>query len=239
MLIGFATDKGKSRASNQDAGYASAENRLLAVADGLGGHSGGAEASNIAVSSLMASASDTKIDLPGLGAMLEEANRKIIKVAAEVPELSGMGTTMTVAFIREGRALIGHVGDSRAYLIREGEARRLTSDHSLAGQLLSSGVLKAEDVSGHPGRHAVIKCLGACDKLEPELIEMALRPDDVLVLCTDGFWDQINDLEIAERFSQTSDMMTVCEDMTRLANIRGGGDNITVVAALLEESDVR
>lgn len=239
MLIGFATDKGKSRASNQDAGYASAEDRLLAVADGLGGHSGGAEASNIAVSSLLASASDQKVELQSLGAMLEEANRKIIEVAGEVPELAGMGTTMTVAFIREGKALIGHVGDSRAYLVREGEARRLTSDHSLAGQLLSSGVLKAEDVSGHPGRHAVIKCLGACDKLEPELVEVALMPDDVLVLCTDGFWDQINDLEIAERFSQTADMMTVCEDMTRLANIRGGGDNITVVAALLEESDVR
>lgn len=239
MLIGFATDKGKSRASNQDSGYASAENRLLAVADGLGGHSGGAEASNIAISSLMMRAADAAMDLAGLGGILEEANRKILAVAGEVPELSGMGTTMTVAFIRSGKALIGHVGDSRAYLIRAGQARRLTSDHSLAGQLLSSGVLKPKDVQGHPGRHAVIKCLGACERLEPELLEVGLEPDDVLVLCTDGFWDQMNDLEIAERFSQTSDMMTVCEDMTRLANIRGGSDNITVVSALLEESDVR
>lgn len=239
MLIGFATDKGKSRASNQDAGYASAENRLLAVADGLGGHSGGAEASNIAISSLMMRAADAAMDLAGLGGILEEANRKILAVAGEVPELFGMGTTMTVAFIRSGKALIGHVGDSRAYLIRAGQARRLTSDHSLAGQLLSSGVLKPEDVQGHPGRHAVIKCLGACERLEPELLEVGLEPNDVLVLCTDGFWDQMNDLEIAERFSQTSDMMTVCEDMTRLANIRGGSDNITVVSALLEESDVR
>jgi serine/threonine protein phosphatase PrpC len=85
----------------------------------------------------------------------------------------------------------------------------------------------------------VIRCLGACDELEPELLERALLPDDVLMLCTDGFWDQINDIEIAERFTAIQDMMTVCEDMTRLANIRGGEDNITVVAALLEESDVR
>jgi protein phosphatase len=178
------------------------------------------------------------VTLDDFKAILEAANSAIRVQAVEDPELSGMGTTMTACAVRSGMALLAHVGDSRAYLVMEGAATRVSTDHSLAGQLIQSGFLKLEDAAEHPGRHAVIRCLGACDELEPELKQFELLPDDVLVLCTDGFWDQINDIEMAERFSATQDLMTVCEDLTRLANIRGGEDNITVVAALIEESDV-
>lgn len=237
MRIGFATDKGRSRASNQDSVLASSEYRCIAVADGLGGHNGGTEASNIAVGIFAMRCKDA-VTLDDFKAILEAANSAIRAQAAEDPDLSGMGTTMTACAVRSGMALLAHVGDSRAYLVREGAATRISTDHSLAGQLIQSGFLKLEDAAEHPGRHAVIRCLGACDELEPELKQFELLPDDVLVLCTDGFWDQINDIEMAERFSATQDMMTVCEDLTRLANIRGGEDNITVVAALIEESDV-
>jgi len=237
MRIGFATDKGKSRASNQDSVLASAEYRCIAVADGLGGHNGGTEASNIAVGIFAMRCKDATT-LEDLKAILESANSAIRAQAEIDPDLAGMGTTMTVCAVRSKSALLAHVGDSRAYLIREGASTRLSTDHSLAGQPIQSGFLKLEDAAYHPGKHAVIRCLGACDELEPELKQIPLEADDVLVVCTDGFWDQINEIEMAERFSATQDMMTVCEDLTRLANIRGGEDNITVVAALIEESDV-
>lgn len=237
MRIGFATDKGRSRATNQDSVLASAEYRCIAVADGLGGHNGGTEASNIAVGTYAMKCKDATT-LDDFKAILETANCAIRAQAAMDPELLGMGTTMTACAVRSGSALLAHVGDSRAYLVRDGDAKRLSTDHSLAGQLIQSGFLRLEDAAEHPGRHAVIRCLGACDELEPELKQIELLPDDVIVLCTDGFWDQINEIELAERFSATQDMMSVCEDLTRLANIRGGEDNITVVAALIEERDV-
>jgi len=238
MLIGFSTDKGRNRASNQDSGMASSEGRFLAVADGLGGHSGGAEASGTAIGLFNMRAGGIG-SLEDMKAFMEDANSAILRMADEDPELKGMGTTMTTAVIKAGKALVAHVGDSRAYLVRDGSAKQLTSDHSLAGQLVQSGFLKAEEASTHPGRYAVVRCLGASKELEPELIEAELEPDDVMVLCTDGFWEHVNEVEIAERFSVTADLMSVCEDLMRLANIRGGEDNITVVAALIDESDVR
>ncbi|HNZ09227.1 MAG TPA: protein phosphatase 2C domain-containing protein [Bacillota bacterium] len=238
MLIGFSTDKGRNRASNQDSGVASSEGHFLAVADGLGGHSGGAEASNTAIGLFNMKAAGIR-SLDDMKAFMEEANSTILRKADEDPELKGMGTTMTAAVIEEGKALIAHVGDSRAYLVRDGSAKQLTLDHSLAGQLVQSGFLKAEEASTHPGRYAVVRCLGASSELEPQLIETDLKPNDVLVFCTDGFWEHVNEVEIAERFSTTADLMSVCEDLMRLANIRGGEDNITVVAALIDESDVR
>lgn len=238
MLIGFATDKGRSRANNQDAGAASSEYRYLAVADGLGGHKGGAEASNMAVGMLNRSAADID-DMPGLRSFMERANAAVLEAAAEDSDLNGMGTTMTAVLIRNGKAFVAHVGDSRAYMVREGMARQLTTDHSLASQLVISGFLNADEASSHPGRYAVVRCLGACEEVEPELKEEDVRPGDVIVLCTDGFWAHVNEVELAERFSAAAELMTVCEDLTRLANIRGGEDNITVYAARIEERDVR
>lgn len=237
MLLGFSTDKGRNRTSNQDSSVASADGLFLAVADGLGGHNGGAEASNIAIGMFVKEAGSFGT-LEELSAFLVEANSRIVSAADETPELKGMGTTMTAVLIRGGKALGGHVGDSRAYLIREGTASKLTTDHSLAGQLVKSGFLKEDEMASHPGRYAVVRCLGASEGLEPEMFETPLRKGDVLVLCTDGFWEYVNDVEMAERFSGSNDLMSVCEDTVRLANIRGGEDNITVVAALIEESDV-
>ena len=237
MRLGFTTDKGRNRTSNQDACVASADGMFLAVADGLGGHNGGAEASNMAIG-MFAKTAGSFSTLEDLSAFLMKANGRIVTAAAETPELKGMGTTMTAVVIRGGKALGAHVGDSRAYLVRGGCASKLTTDHSLAGQLVKSGFLKEDEMTSHPGRYAVVRCLGAAEELEPELFETQLENGDILVLCTDGFWEYVNDMEIAERFSGSADLMSVCEDTVRLANIRGGEDNITVVAALVEESDV-
>jgi serine/threonine protein phosphatase PrpC len=205
--------------------------RLAIVADGMGGHEGGQEASRIAVDSIQevfAEAADGDVQsLLGVGFQI--AHERILQQADAHPELHGMGTTAT-AIVLLGRELYyAHVGDSRLYLVRGSSISRLTHDHSYVGRLVQNGVISAEEAETHPQRHILTAALGAGADLVPEIPQRSteLQKGDVLVLCTDGLWSLLGEHEI-QGIVAGNEPSEACRALIKLTKDRGGPDNITV-----------
>jgi serine/threonine protein phosphatase PrpC len=226
--------------------------RLAVVADGMGGYEGGQEASRLAVETLMAVYRDFGGDDPQAALIegLQAAHEQIREYSFAHPELRGMGTTCTAAAVVRGvpaggangdanRAAAGaanydvlyyvHVGDSRLYLIRDRQIIRVTRDHSYVGRLVESGMITPEEAEHHPQRNILTAALGT----NPDLIMDSpghpepLRPEDVLLICSDGLWGQVRDPEILDAVENNS-AEKACRDLIELARERGGPDNITV-----------
>jgi protein phosphatase len=171
---------------------------------------------------------------------VERANQVLLGYARKHPEEAGdMGSTMTLAVVEDDRMTVAHVGDSRAYLWREGQLRQLTEDHSVPGALLRQGKLTPEEAHAHPHRNVLYRCLGLKAGLEVEIYpSLALRPDDLFLLCSDGLWDMVYpEEEIAGFLASGGDLLALCHDLVSAANGAGGDDNITVVLVRVEGSD--
>ncbi|MGH3066045.1 MAG: Stp1/IreP family PP2C-type Ser/Thr phosphatase [Gaiellaceae bacterium] len=240
MRIGRAagvTDTGRRRLRNEDAFIC--EPPLFAVADGMGGARAGEVAARLAAAALEEAGAETKGE-QGVTAMIEEANRRIWERALADPATAGMGTTVTAALVdtESGTVAIGHVGDSRAYRLREGSLEQLTSDHSLVAELVSSGVLTPEEAERHPQRSAITRALGTEPTVDVEVLTIAGEPGDLYLICSDGLPTMLADdaiaaaLETAER-----EPMAAAEALVAAANRQGGEDNITVVLFELVEGD--
>jgi PPM family protein phosphatase len=205
--------------------------RLAIVADGMGGHEGGQEASRIAVDSIEEVFSETPgADLRALLlAGFQIAHERILEYAAGHPELHGMGTTATAIVLRGKELYYAHVGDSRLYLVRGATISRVTHDHSYVGRLVQNGVISAEEAETHPQRHILTAALGAGAEISPETPELpvALQKGDVLVLCTDGLWSLLGENEI-QGIVTNLDPPAACRALIKLTRDRGGPDNITV-----------
>jgi PPM family protein phosphatase len=205
--------------------------RLAIVADGMGGHEGGQEASRIAVETIQEVFADAPDgDLQSLLLTgFRIAHERILDYAAGHPELHGMGTTATAIVLLDNRLYYAHVGDSRLYLVRGDNISRLTHDHSYVGRLVQNGVISAEEAETHPQRHILTAALGAGTDLSPETPEqpIALQKDDVLVLCTDGMWSLLSEPEI-QGIVSNNDPPQACRALIKTTKDRGGPDNITV-----------
>jgi PPM family protein phosphatase len=205
--------------------------RLAIVADGMGGHEGGQEASRIAVESIKEVFSETpEADLRALLlAGFQIAHERILEYAVGHPELHGMGTTATAVVLRGNELYYAHVGDSRLYLVRGATISRVTHDHSYVGRLVQNGVISAEEAETHPQRHILTAALGAGVEISPETPEhpVALQKSDVLVLCTDGLWSLLAESEI-HAIVTNLDPAAACRALIKLTRDRGGPDNITV-----------
>lgn len=231
MKFGYCTDTGRVRDRNEDAVFVGVH--MFAVADGMGGHKAGEVASMIAVEEIAKVDGTTTSDIPQkISEAISSANKRIIDAA--FGENSGMGTTLTLAYIDKGVAFIGHVGDSRAYLINRKEVRRLTVDHSVVGELIRSGFISEDDAKSHPQRNAIIRSLGDVLDVEADIIEVAVKNNDILLLCTDGLHNNIDEDEMREMIMKCDDIQEACDKLVHLANLRGGNDNISVVAVKLE-----
>ena len=205
--------------------------RLAVVADGMGGYEGGQEASRMAVQTVQdvfdhEPASDPR------GALLKgfkTAHERIRKYADEHPEFQGMGTTCTALALNDLHLYFAHIGDSRLYLVRGASILRLTRDHSYVGKLVESGVLGSEEAERHPQRHILTAALGAGSEIEAEAppSPLGLQAGDTLILCTDGLWSLVREVEILEVVSRLG-ASDACAELVRLARERGGPDNITV-----------
>lgn len=228
MRVGVRTDVGKVRSNNEDAYCVTP--RLLAVADGMGGIQGGEVASRIAID-LVRDYPFLEKDLSeGLGNAIRLANKQIFQAALQ-KKMEGMGTTLTTALIEGERAYVGHVGDSRLYLIRDGQIRQITADHSLVGEMVRNGSLSPDQAQQHPHRHLLTRALGTGDEVEVDLLSLDLTLDDVLLLCTDGLTSVATDHEILDTVLKSEDPQRAAESLVNLANQKGGPDNITVVTA--------
>ena len=232
----YRTDTGRQRQANEDALFA--RSPLFAVADGMGGAQAGEVASQIATEALEETGPGDEAPELYLRRVLESANERIHGIAQKDASTSGMGTTLTAALIRDDEISIAHVGDSRAYLYRDGELKRLTSDHSLVEELRRQGRLTDEQAEEHPQRSIITRALGPEPVVEVDTMTYQARAGDVILLCSDGLTTMIHEPRIAEILASSPSLDAAVARMVDEANANGGRDNITVVAFRLEEEGV-
>jgi protein phosphatase len=228
------TDTGRKRRRNEDAYVL--EPPLFAVADGMGGAQAGEVASKLAAAALADTDHGQLRGPEGVVELIQEANRRVYERANEDPSASGMGTTMTVALVEDGHVVIGHVGDSRAYLARDGSLEQLTDDHSLVNELMKSGKLSPEEAETHPQRSVITRALGTDPDVDVDTFTIEVREGDIFLLCSDGLTSMIGDtaiLDVLERHRH--DLDRAARTLVSEANRGGGEDNITVVAFEIAE----
>jgi PPM family protein phosphatase len=230
------TDTGRQRRANEDSLLASAP--LFVVADGMGGAQAGEVASRIAVESFQLGLSDSTAPELALAQLAREANARIHELSQANAEQAGMGTTLTAAYVGERDVAIAHVGDSRAYCLRDGQLVRLTDDHSLVDELMRQGRLTPEEAVEHPQRSVITRALGPEGTVEVDTRSFAARPGDVYLLCSDGLTTMLSEEQIAAVLLAHPRLRDAGEMLIAAANDAGGRDNITVVLLRLEEVQI-
>jgi PPM family protein phosphatase len=238
--VSCQTDIGCHRENNEDSfGYWEPEDdaqfqrkgRLAMVADGMGGYEGGQEASRLAVEAIVSSYRDAEGADPqlALANAIQTAHEQIREYGLAHPHLRGMGTTCTTIAVVKDALYYVHVGDTRLYLVRDGQITQVTRDHSYVGRLVEAGMISREDAERHPQRNILTAALGTSTELimdspgRPE----PLRPGDALVICSDGLWGQVHDPEILDAVAGKS-AEEAGRSLIQLARERGGPDNITI-----------
>jgi protein phosphatase len=226
IASGARTDVGRERAGNEDNYVADPDRGLYAVADGMGGHRAGEVASATAIETLRAAYGAGR----SIDEAVEEANAAVFSKAEANPEMRGMGTTLTAVAVIDGRtAVLGHVGDSRAYLMRDGDVTRVTEDHSLVEQLVREGRLRPEEAAHHPQKAIITRALGIDPEVEVDRYEVDLRPGDRLLVCSDGLTNMVPDPGLAGVLRRQPNAQQAADTLVEMANKAGGDDNITVV----------
>src|SRR5437588_6864323 len=226
-------DTGRHRPVNEDSAFARAP--VFVVADGMGGAQAGEVASKIAIETFEAGLSDSGSPEERLAVRVREANRRIYDRSRTELGREGMGTTLTAAYLDDGSVAIAHVGDSRAYLFRDGELTRLTQDHSLVDELVRRGKLTEEQAAEHPQRSIITRALGPEPDVEVDTWTYPVRRDDVLLLCSDGLTSMVSEERIAHVLGSAETLDEAADRLIQQANEAGGRDNITVVLARVEE----
>ena len=234
---GIRSDRGKVRTSNEDACIASAESGMFLVADGMGGHAAGEVASQIAASTIEEIISGANRELNPevlLRRAVEQANRRVYEAQMLKREYRGMGSTLTVLTLRKNRYYIAQVGDSRAYVLRNGILDQQTQDHSLVWPLYKSGALRKEDISRHPQKNFITRSIGTYPQVEADFKKGDAQEGDIFLLCSDGLTDVLSDQDILEVLSDNSKNPQQSSDrLIDAANRAGGPDNITAVVVSL------
>ncbi len=237
------SDRGKLRENNEDSCFAKEikGHTLLILADGMGGHQGGEIASKKAievVTSLLEESLSEKM-IPGqimllLSEALECANREIIALTKENPSLFGMGTTCDICLIFKSTAYIAHIGDSRVYKIskKNSSISKLTKDHSLVEYMIETGTITREESQHHPQKNIILQALGTNAEINADVSHVKLSSDDVILMCSDGLTNMIEEKDIADIISLESNPEKSAVKLVQLANEAGGTDNITVVIAM-------
>lgn len=220
------SDVGSVREHNEDSYLV--KTPLFVVADGMGGHEAGEVASNIAVTTMEAHA--PKSTSPeALAAAVIKANEAVLRGAQDGTGKPGMGTTLTAAFVFEDEATIAQVGDSRAYLLHDGQLQRITRDHSLVADLIEQGRLTEAEARFHPQRSVITRALGSDPHMQPDLYTLHVEEDDRLLLCSDGLCSMISDEDIEEILLDNPAPAHACDALVEEAIIAGGLDNVTVI----------
>lgn len=246
------TDVGRKREKNEDSLLVNADLGLFMVADGMGGHLGGEFASRIAVKTVEETiqqilqdpeatlAKDVVFDRADPGAILKYALRvasqRIYEEACRNIHLRGMGTTAVVLFLREGKGYIAHVGDSRAYLVRDGGIKQLTVDHSLVAEQLRAGFITEEELKNHKFKNIITRSVGFQNDVEIDLLIRDLEVGDRFLLCSDGLTNLVGEGDL-HRILSKSQPKDACRKLIDLANKRGGDDNVTVIVASVVSID--
>jgi PPM family protein phosphatase len=234
LVAGFATHRGLVRQTNEDSFLV--RKGLYVVCDGMGGARGGEVASQMACERLLTIVPATA-GKEELREAIVDANDNIAARSVAEPNLLGMGTTLTSALVRDGAVILGHVGDSRAYLLHEGALRQLTDDHSWVGEMVRRGELTAAEAAVHPHRSVITRALGTDGEVEPDLLEAGLASGDRLMLCSDGLSGMVMDEKIQEILARPGDPQEAADALVQAALEAGGEDNVTVLVVDLVADD--
>ncbi|MFQ5349354.1 MAG: Stp1/IreP family PP2C-type Ser/Thr phosphatase [Thermoanaerobaculia bacterium] len=238
------SDVGRSRNHNEDHFEIVGDGRLCVVADGMGGHGHGDLASRIAVEAILehVDAAPTGAGDPAKRSQLLEraingAHHKLLERVAADEELVGMGTTTVVMLVDDASAIVAHVGDSRAYRLRQGDLELLTEDHSWVNEQVRAGFLSVDQARSHPLKNVVTRALGGEAGIQVDVEQIEVQPEDLYLLCSDGLTTMLRDEEIGERLQEVGERTVeeVCSRLVGDANERGGLDNVTVVLLAVEE----
>ena len=232
--VAAVTDPGRQRRRNEDS-YVIAP-PLFAIADGMGGAQAGEVASRLATTAVKEGAGNGGGE-QRIADLIQEANRRVYDRSSSDPNTSGMGTTMTVALVEDDHVAFGHVGDSRAYLIRGERMEQLTEDHSLVNELLKTGKLSREEAESHPQRSVITRALGTDPDVDVDTFSVRAEDGDLFLLCSDGLTDMVSEdsiLSVVER--NRDDIDGALRALVKEANRGGGQDNITVVAFEIAEA---
>lgn len=228
ILSAFRTDVGKVRANNQDAPIVSEKLRLYGVADGMGGHKGGEVASTSARDDLLRELEGKTPSVAALSGAIEEVNRQIYHQQEHDDALTGMGTTLSVLWMSDNFVYIGHVGDSRVYLLRDGEFKQMTLDHSLVEQLVREGVLTEEEAQNHPMRNIITRAIGTDESVEVDVVVEERRKGDLWLACSDGLHGLVDDHQMRDALRQYAPEKAA-DVLLKAALDAGGRDNVTLV----------
>jgi len=240
LKYGAFTHRGYIRKTNQDHFYVPDETflhqSLFMVADGMGGHNAGDIASKIAVEAVVDyfsknNSNDSSCIRKSVFESIKYANSAIFQFSKTHDRLLGMGTTLTIACVQNNKAFIGHVGDSRAYVIKYGDIKQITRDHSLVQELYENGTITKEQMNSHPNRNILTRALGLEASIEADYYEIAITEGDLLLLCTDGLNLYVDVTQNIALFHSGFRIEEIVETLGQKALDAGGADNITIVAA--------
>lgn len=233
------TDPGLIRSVNQDSYYIDPDGRFFIVADGMGGHAGGQEASQIAtkrIQAYLAEHWDSETPCEQLlQEALQQANEGIIEDQSDHPERGDMGTTAVVVVFRQDESWYAHIGDSRLYLFRNSQLKQVTEDHTWVARALKMGDITREQSKVHPWRHVLFQCLGRKDLRQVDVYTLDVKSGDTLLLCSDGLTEEVSDDLIAEILKSGKSYKDIAKELIESAKEGGGSDNITVVLIAQDE----
>ena len=240
LVTAGATDVGCVRIENQDRFFISKDNRILVVADGMGGHHGGSKAASIVVAAIE---DDTASTLPNyrsrrsvkkwVDRTLKAANSEVYLTSTAEWQFSGMGTTLVAIVLGDDFVHVAHAGDSRAYRLRQGKLFPLSKDHSIIQQLVDEGIVAEEKRRGHRRSHIVTRYVGE-QYVELEHHATKHKQGDLFLLCSDGLTDVVLDQEIERILNETPDLETACQALVDYVKTRGAPDNVTVVLGRID-----
>ncbi|HEX9376993.1 MAG TPA: Stp1/IreP family PP2C-type Ser/Thr phosphatase [Actinomycetota bacterium] len=233
VRVGAATDVGRARERNEDSYLAVPP--LYAVADGMGGHRGGNVASSVAMQVLSSIASGG--DWQRLAEQVRQANHAILERARGDRSLQGMGTTITATYVEDNRVHLAQVGDSRAYLLRNGALSALTEDHTLVHEMVKKGQITEAEAEHHPQKSILTRALGVDEPVEVDEFTVEVAEGDRILLCSDGLWGMVSHQDLKAVLEQVRDPQEAAQRLVDMANAAGGLDNITVVIMDYEAGD--
>ena len=251
--IGMLTDVGQVRTVDEDSILAAdlsfgvnsdtSKFLLLAVADGMGGHAKGEEASKIALNAIARAVIPDLLNNTPFTKILEKgiqnANQDILDYTAKNPEASGMGTTSVCAVVKDNQIHLANVGDSRAYRVSDDEICRVTKDHSYVQALIDEGEITEEQAREHPRKNEITRAVGIMPSIEVDTMKLTLDSDESLLLCCDGVIAHLSDDDIHKIIRDSPDPQTACQEIVDMANERGGSDNISLIILSSEGSDTK
>ncbi len=243
MRVGYMTDKGRRRPKNEDALRVLPDRNFFMLADGVGGNRSGEVASNGSLDTLQKFIEHNPIEkLEGrdeifryFEAAVDYVDQTIERMSEAEPACAGMATTLVFAYIRDRIMYVANVGDSRAYLIHQGQIYQITEDHTYVNDLVKMGAITRQEAETHNKKNVITRAIGSNAYSTPDCFNVYIEPGDKVLICSDGLYDELSDAAILAELTRADDMTDCAEHLVRLANENGGNDNISVICIEVPE----